>query len=626
MPDQYSANILRVNLDTGECNTMTLENQLLRKYLGGAGLATKILWDETDQKTNPLAPESPLIFMTGPLSGTAIPSSSRFVVSGISPLTGIIGQAFSGGSWAYQLRRSGWEGIVIIGRAAKPVYLWLHDKQVEIRDASHIWGKDTYEVSDLLKDETDPRASVASIGVAGEKLVNIACIMNDGKQGRAAARCGFGALMGSKKIKAVVVSGNLPVSIYDEVGLKQSIAKIYDFAPPKPKDLEEAEDREIELYKGFVRVGGAPIKNWREGAFDGANRIADSVRGALPLFCHGCPYRCAESKQNQQGERFMCWEFWGPMGTNCLIDNPRALQEGYTLCNRYGMDVISTGGVVSFAMECYEKGLITKKDTGGLDLTWGNYESMLTLVKQIGERENIGEILGEGVRQAADHIGGLAKEYAIHVKGLEFPAHDPRAANGIAVQYATGSIGATHIESTVMSMRIEAYINPPEANAKTDLAQFRDLGFPQVLDRFSTDDKGKLIAITQNFGSMVNSSLVCAFLANRVPVPSFFAELLNNVTGWGVDFPELMNTGERIFNLRRMFNVRRGISRKDDTLPPRILVHKRGQGGAADNLPNMGKMLNEYYLWRGWGEEGIPTREKLIALDLNECLGYIPQY
>jgi aldehyde:ferredoxin oxidoreductase len=622
MRSPFSANILRVNLDTGDFYTVTMDNSLLRKYLGGTGLATKILWDETTPDTGSLAPENPLIFMTGPLSGTAIPSSSRYMVAGISPLTGIIGQAFSGGSWAYQLRRSGWEGIIIVGRASEPIYLWLNDKKVEIRKASHIWGKDTYEVSEILKAETDPRASVASIGTAGEKLVKIACIMNDGKQSRAAARCGFGALMGSKRIKAVVVRGNSPVSIYDEARLKQSIARIYNFSPPKPRDLEEAEDREIELYKGFVRVGGAPIKNWREGAFSGANRIADSLRGALPLYCHGCPYRCAESKQNPRGERTMCWEFWGPMGTNCLIDNSQALEEGYALCNRYGMDAISTGGVISFAMECYEKGLITKEDTGGLDLTWGNHESMLKLIRQIGEREYLGKILGEGVKKAAEQIGGLAKEYAIHVKGLEFPAHDPRAANGIALQYATGSIGATHIESTVMSMRIEAYINPPEANAETDLSQFRDLGFPQVLDRFSSVGKGRLIAKTQDFGSMVNSSLVCVFLANRVPVPSFFAELLNNVTGWGVDFPELMTLGERIFNLRRMFNVRRGISRKDDTLPPRILTHKRGQGGAADNLPNLGLMLNDYYRERGWGEEGIPTIEKLRQLKIDECLNY----
>lgn len=613
-------NLLDVDLTKEESSTIELDEKTVRKYIGGVGLAAKILWDNTTKSTDPLSPESPLIFMTGLLTGTALPLSSRYIVAGISPLTNIWGEAHSGGDWADEFRHSGFYGIVIRGQAGRPKYLWIQDGAVEIRDAAHLWGTDTYQVEELLQKETDERAKVVTIGRAGEKLVKIACIMNDGKKGRAAARCGLGALMGSKRLKAIVVRGTLGIKIFNEEQFKKNVAKVYTFRP-----VEKHEDmvgREAERLKMFIRSGGAPIKNWQLGTFDAGYKLADELCKTKPLFCRRCCVSDMESKLTDKGERHMVWESWAPLGTNCLIDNAEALQEAYTLCNKYGLDTISTGGVVAFAMECYEKGLITGKETGGIGLSWGNHKAMVELVKQIGEKGGLGSLLGEGVRRAAEHIGGMAREYAMHVKGLELPAHDPRAANGLALSYATGSGGAFHVEA-MGCQHLEGYPEEP-VNGSIRITAVPDLGYPAKLGRFETKGKGELCARTQNFGCVINCLSVCAFLfyIQRVE-PSHFVELINSVTGWNMDLNELLRTGERVFNLKRMINVRRGISRKDDTLPPRILTHKRGDGGAADNLPHLGAMLSEYYSFRGWSEEGIPPEDKLKELGLEECFAYV---
>ncbi|MFC1856588.1 aldehyde ferredoxin oxidoreductase family protein [Thermodesulfobacteriota bacterium] len=617
MASGYNAEILWVDLTEGRIEVKEPGEEMMRKYIGGAGLAAKILWEETSADTEPFAPENPLVFMTGPLTGV-VRQSSRYIVAGISPLTNIWGRAHSGGDWADELRHSGFMGIVIKGKAQKPVYLWLHNGEAEICDASGLWGKDTYEVEELLRGETDERASVATIGRAGERLVRFAAIMNDGKKGRAAARCGLGALMGSKNLKAIVVRGNLKIPVFDEARLKKCTAKIYETCPKRK--LDNVIDDYIEEIKLAFKTGAVPIKNWQGGAFDPADKFADDLRGAKMGYCRRCPYSDTESMYNANGERHVLWEHWGPVGTNCLIDNVEALQESFSLCQRYGLDCISTGGVLAFAMECYEKGFLTEKETGGIDLTWGNHQAMVEMVRKIGEREGLGRLLGEGVRRAAEQIGGIASEYAIHVKGLEFPMHDPRAAAGFAVQYATGSIGATHSEAQLSSYFIEDYLYVNPEDEQRLLEVLKEFGYSARLDRFETKGKGELVAKMQNFGAMLNSLVVCSFMLEYQRVrPSEFIELLNSVTGWDMDYKEFMKSGERICNLTRMFNVRRGISRKDDTLPARILTHKLA-GTDAEYLPHLGVMLSDYYAYKGWSEEGIPTEEKLNELDLKECL------
>ena len=605
--------ILRIDLTEEKVSHEEIDAATARKFIGGVGLAAKMLWDETTRDTAPFSAENPFIVMTGPLTGSPVPKSGRCNMVGISPLTGIYGQAHSGGSLADELKHSGFDGIVVKGKAKRPVYLWIYNQDVEIRDAGHLWGKDTYEAADLLRKETDEKACPACIGRAGERLVRLAGIMNDGRQGRAAARCGLGALMGSKNLKAVAVRGTLPVMFHDLEKLREGAREILKQYPVKKPD--EAMETHVAMFRNFFKFGRVPVKNWSEGVFEQGYVYPEDMRKARQMHCKRCPYECTESYLTADGERHMVWEAWGPLGTNCLIANPEALQEAYTLCNKYGLDAISTGAVISFAMECFEKGLITKETTGGVDLTWGNERAMIEMVKRIGERDGFGEVLGEGVRRAAEQIGGLAAEYAMHVKGLELPAHEPRATAGLALGYATGSIGAAHMEASG-SQNLENWLEID--NPKTS----PELGFPVALTRFASEGKGAIVAKTQDFGCILDSLAICLFLSLHQWVqPSTYAGLLNSATGFNMTPGELMLAGERIFNIKRMISVRRGISRKDDTLPPRILTQRLLEGGTRGNLPNLGVMLNEYYSVRGWSEEGIPTKKKLSQLGLEECMG-----
>jgi len=607
----YNGTIVHIDLTAEKISYGNIDDDTARKYIGGVGFAAKMLWDKTTSNTGPLSPENPLIFMTGPLTGSVVPKSSRCILAGISPLTGIWGQAHSGGSFADELRHAGFDGIVVSGQASRPVYLWLHNKEAEIRDAGHVWGKDTYEVSDLLQGETNGKASVACIGRAGERLVKLAGIMNDGKQGRAAARCGLGALMGSKRLKAIVTRGTLPLSFYDKEKFKEAAQRILTMFPVENQEEEEKRE-DMPSFEKFFKYGRVPVKNWSEGTFEPGLVYPEAMRQAKPLYCRHCPYSCGESHQTASGERYMVWEAWGPLGTNCLIANPEALQQAYTLCNKYGIDSISTGAVVAFAMECFEKGLITKSDTDGIELSWGNHQAMIEMVRKIGEREGFGELLGEGVRRAAERIGGIASEYAMHMKGLEFPAHEPRALQSHALGYATGSIGAAHMEALAADVLENWY---EAAQPRTS----PELGFPVASGRFDTEGKGRLVAKMQDFGCLLDSLTVCFFLSLIQWVqPSDYLKLFNSATGLDIKLDEFILAGERIFNLKRMFSVRRGISRKDDILPPRTLTQKLTTGGTKGNIPHLGLMLNEYYSYRGWSEEGIPTRETLAKLGLDE--------
>ncbi|MEM2104533.1 MAG: aldehyde ferredoxin oxidoreductase C-terminal domain-containing protein, partial [Candidatus Bathyarchaeia archaeon] len=405
------------------------------------------------------------------------------------------------------------------------------------------------------------------------------------------------------------VRGTQPIKIADEKRLENTVKQIYEQNPPEK--LEKVMDLHVEVLKRFIKIGG-PVKNWRESFFEAGNILAEELRKTKPYFCRGCPYQDFESKLTMEGERHMNWEHLGPVGVNCLISDADALQKAYSLCNRYGLDTISTGMAISFAMECFEKGLVTSKDVDGVDLTWGNAEAVLEMVRKIGEREGFGRLLGEGVKRAAEKIGGLAQEYAMHVKGLELPAHDPRSHMTRALGYATGSIGAAHME-TFPGDLVENYLERPEPFSMPDL------GCHAMPNRLAIEGKAELTAKMQNYSNVLDSLVVCIFSAARIR-PSYFVELLNSVTGWNMGLAEFMLVGERVFNLKRMFNVRRGVSRKDDTLPPRLLTHKRQMSG----VPFLGAMLNDYYNYREWSEEGIPTRKKLKELNLEECIPFSP--
>jgi len=606
MADGYNAQILWVNLTEGRTEVREPGEEVMRKYIGGAGLAAKILWEETSADTEPFASENPLIFMTGPLTGVA-QQSSRHIVAGISPLTNIWGRAHSGGNWADKLRRSGFMGIVIKGKARKPVYLRLYNGEAEIFDASSLWGMDTYEVEELLRRETDGKVSVAAIGRAGEKLVRFAAIMNDGKKGRAAARCGLGALMGSKKLKAIVVGGNQEIPVFDRARLKECTKKIYHSCPRKK--LTDVIEDYVEEIKLAFRTGGVPVKNWRGGAFDPAEKFGDSLRGARMGFCSRCPYSDTESMYNSDGERHIIWEHWGPVGTNCLIDNVEGLQESFSLCQRYGLDCISTGGVLAFAMECYEKGLLSEKETGGLALKFGNGELVVSLIEKIANREGIGDLLAEGSRAMSEKLGQGSEHFAMHVKGLELPAYDPRAAKITGLGYVTANRGGDHVT---------AYVQGPT---------FIDAPFLLVEDSTIEDPfvanpaEAKVVIDLENALTMFDCIGACKFMGILLPAEDY-VQLISHATGWDFSVADFRKSGERIYNLMRVFCVREGISRESDTLPKRLMEDPLPEGpakGMVIDKDTLEMLKDAYYEMRGWDKEtGKPTAEKLAELGLED--------
>ena len=604
--------LLYVDLSHAKSEMRELNIEDAKKYVGGSGLAAKILYEETGSRTNPLGPENVLIFMTGPFTGTRALSSSRYVAAAKSPLTGLYGEATSGGSWGEVLKRSGVDGIVIRGKAPAPVYLWIDKERVELRDAEHLWGRDTFETDRILKSQTDKRAVVACIGPAGEKRVPIAAIVNDGVHARTAARCGLGAVMGSKNLKAVVVSGDLEVHVHNPTELKESIRNISKDVMEKTKALTVGGTGAA--VASSENLGGLPVQNWRyTGRWEeSAQKITGSTMlqsyGAGNYYCRRCIIGCGKDVRISEGEykgdkqAAPEYETLALMGSNCLIDNLEAIIKANDLCNRYGLDTMSTGGAIAFGMEAFEKGLLSREDTEGIELRWGNEKALIQTIEKIGENKGIGKLLGLGAGGAAKQLGRNAEEFAIHVKGLDLPGHDPRTYNAGGVNYATSSIGASHLAG--FSHAFERSLTAPE------------IGIPSPMDPVETEGKGVLTAKTQDYMGMFDSLVVCKFVLFGGVGISTLLEWYQQITGEPMDVDSFMKTGERIFNLKRLYNIGCGLSRRDDSLPARLTSLKKTGAGHSPHLPPIEKMLREYYEYRGWSEEGVPTRKKLDELDI----------
>lgn len=605
--------LARVDLSTRETLIEPIPDAWVEQYLLGSGLAAKIFYSEMDPSLDALDPASPLLIMNGLLSGTFSPTGCRSSWCGRSPLTGIWNEANMGGHFGAELRFAGYDGLILTGRASEPTYLWIDGERgrIEFRPASHVWGADHFETFDRLRVETDPKSQIACIGPAGENLVRIACILQGGHtHTRTAGRGGMGALLGSKNVKAIAVRGKAKPSYPDPKTFNALVRNQNDFI----------KDNSIAMSK-FGTAGGVPtteangdlpINHWRDGNLPNVMDISGQRIGETiwvrHTFCHACPIGCGKQVEIKEGPYAgICGE--GPeyetlalLGANLKITDLNAVVKMNDLCNRYGMDTISTGGSIAFAFEAHEKGLLTREQAIGLDLTWGNTDTAIALVEAMAFRRGLGDLLADGVNRAAKKLGPAAQELNLTVKGLEMPAHDPRAFVSMGINYATANRGACHLES--LSFYNGNGVKHP------------DLGYSTVIDPHDSSLGAKLAVDYQNYMQVYNPLGLCKFLIKATYGPDMVADLVNASLGWHWTRDDVVKTGERLFTLKRLINRRYGISRRDDTLPQRFLTRPRPTGKAAGVLPDLERMLADYYRLRDWDSEGAPRPSKLEELGL----------
>ncbi|MFQ6058959.1 MAG: aldehyde ferredoxin oxidoreductase family protein [Anaerolineae bacterium] len=611
MPYVYAGRLLRLDLTTGQWEDEPITEDQVRNWLLGSGLAAKLFYDEMDPQLDPLDPANPLLIFNGLLTGTAAPTGCRTSFCGRSPLTGIWNEANVGGFWGAELRFAGYDGLIITGQAQEPVYLWLDGRAgvVEIRPAAALWGLDCYETVERIQAETEARAQAACIGPAGENLVRLASVMIGGRHGRAAGRGGMGALMGAKNLKAIAVRGTSRPEYRDREGLLAYVREINAWI--KDNSLSMSRFGTAGGMAAAEVYGDLPVQNWRLGSWpEGAEaisgqRIAETIF-ARHWHCFACPIGCGKEVRIEEGP-YAGLEGHGPeyetlagFGAMCLNDDLEAIAQANDLCNRYGLDTISTSAVIAFAIEARERGLLSAKEADGLDLAWGNAEAIIQAVGKIARREGLGDLLADGVRAAAARLGDQAADLAIHVKGLEVPYHDPRAFTSMAVNYATANRGACHLEA--LSYWPGYGILFPE------------LGYAEPVAPH-TQGKARMARDFQDYLSVFNPLGLCKFIAKGGVEPSTVARLVNLALGWDWTAGDVIRMGEKLFNLKRLIVLRYGLGRQDDTLPSRLLT-PRPSGAAAGVVPDLDSMLAEYYRLRGWDEKGAPTREKLRELGL----------
>ena len=624
----YAGRILRIDLSRKKIVKAELDKGLAKAFIGGRGINSKILFDELNPGIDAFSPDNPLIFGVGPLIGTLSPSSGRYTVSSKSPLTGILGDANSGGFWAPELKYAGYDHIVIKGLSSEPVYLWIDDDCVEIRNAKHLWGLDTWQTDKAIKQEIgDNDIQIACIGQAGENLVRYACIINN--LARAAGRTGMGAVMGSKRLKAIAVRGSKDVRI------------------AKPKEFEKAIEKAKESIKSdegyeplrrygtpllvnlLNEVGSLGVKNMQEVSSDEADKVSGETLLEKYVVrhkgCFGCMIQCSRFYSVQEGEYKNTYAEkleYAPLqalGPSCGNFNLASIVYANKLINMFGMDGITVGVTIAWAMECYEKGLITKEDTDGLDLSWGNHKAIIELIEKIAKREGFGKLLAEGSVIASEKLG-KGKEYAFHMKRNPHKGNDMRSRRGGALAFVTATRGSDHLRGMPL---IEQYGHfSPEF--------YQELyGIKEVGDMTSTIGKAPLVIWNENLCALTDAIGMCKFPTAWLLVFKGirfkqFAEIFSAATGVSMDEAEMIKVGERIYNVERAFNVREGITRKDFKPPKRFMEEPSLSGpykGQRITEEELNKMLDEYYELRGWDvKTGIPTKEKLEELGLKDVI------
>jgi aldehyde:ferredoxin oxidoreductase len=595
--------ILQVDLSAGKQEEIGLDSDDWRNYVGGSALAAKLFADYGGPAAHPLSPTNPLLVMTGPMVGTNFPGSSRFVMCARSPLTGIWGESASGGFFGAALKKAGFDGIVIMGKSHRPAYLVVENGRAELAEADDLWGLDTYDCIDRLKQRhvDKPSARVLAIGPAGESRVRFAAVAND--KAHYLGRTGMGAVMGSKNLKAIVARGNekIPVAAPDAYrsARKAALADIRgSMICASFHDLGTAAAMDMGMLTGDV-----PIKNWSMGeayemaAAIGGPAIHENILKGRAA-CDACPIGCkpvvevGDSNYRVSKGPGPEYETCAGFGTMIMNDNLAAIAYLNELCNRLGLDTISCAATVAFIMDCYENNLVTAMDLDGLDLRWGQVDAVIELVEKIALRQGIGETAALGSRAMAEHVSGNAADYAVTVKGLELPMHDPRAFHGLGLAYMNSNRGACHLQHTVQAVE-QGMVAWPRIGLEEDYAATESSG------------KAQMVSICEDIGQIANAACVCQFVFWAMGLENFL-EGLNAVTGYEFSMADLMAAGERGWVLKRALNNQMGISVSDDRLPKKILTALE-DGSAAGSVPDEDLMRREYYQIRGLDEKGFPT-------------------
>jgi len=607
----YAGRILHIDLTTGKTHVEPLNEEYAKKYIGGIGLGIRMLLDNSKPGVDPFSPENPLILATGPTSGSMWPTGGNghaFVSK--SPQSFGVGEAKSHGSFGTELKRAGYDVVIFKGKAEKLVYVWIDDDSVQILDASQLKGKSPGETEDAIREDLgDYYIRVAAIGSAGEKLVRIACIIND--KTRAAGRTGMGAVMGSKNLKAIAVRGTRDITVPKLDEFMEFVKEFHERmkGPATQKYRTLGTPLNVLVHNS---VACMPTRNYNNASFEGAEKVSGEVMNerflAKIIGCSSCAMRCEHVCVVQEGPykgttTRMEYETLWAMGPYCGVDRLDAIMKGMDLCNYYGIDAISAGVIAGFAMDCYEKGIITEKDLGGIDATFGNHEAMVQLIEKTGKREGIGDILAEGVKIAGEKIGKGAEKLAQHIKGVEVTGYDLRCLKTAALGFAVSFRGADHNRHGAYGFDVKGKVNR------------------LIVEK----GRGKLVKDMEDQYAVIDSLIVCKF-SRGTYYKGFedLAKLYRLVTGFKMTAEELTRSGERINNVARLFNIREGLGRKDDTLPYKVMhlpVPDEGPSkGAYVKQEELDFLLDDYYKTRGWTKEGVPTKEKLKEIGMDDLI------
>lgn len=614
MSSSFNCRILRVNLENEKILKEKYDEIFYRRYFGGRGLISYFLLKELTPHIDPYSEKNKLIFACGPITGAPISGAGRHSVGAKSPLTGGYGEAEAGGYWGAELKRAGYDAIIIEGKSENPVYLWIENEKVEIRSATSIWGKQVLQTNKIIKNETKSQSTkIASIGPGGENLVRFASIIHDLRH--VSGRCGMGAIMGSKNLKAIALRGTEEFKLANPQKLKNLAKWMVKHIDRLAHDLHTyGTGAAMDVYES---LGALPVNNFRDGVFPNADAIsAQTIKKTISVgmdTCFACAVRCKKTVKVDNGPWKVDPVYGGPeyetigaLGSNCGIDDLKAISKANELCQRYSLDTISTGVTISYAMECFEKGLLTLDKTGGIELNFGNKEAMLKMVELIGQRKGIGDILAEGSKRAVRQLGAKTKRFSVQVKGQEVPMHDPRLRRGQGLGYAVSPTGADHMHNIYDTLYSQKIPNEIEGLGILDPVPLEDFGPKKV----------RLFHYISTWNSLDNCLCLCMFTPWKVRQK---VAIVNYVTGWKTTVFELMKVSERATNLARLFNVREGFDRNNDTLPSRLMNPKNNGplSKTSIKITDLESAKNLYYNMAGWDNNGIPTSEKLKELEID---------